>query len=775
MKDSGGTYVRTQKLIELLGVAWKNRIPPGSEEQRSQYDYYIKCLNAASQVLYTTVPDFDWRIRLSIASLIEILRLSLNTVFLNLGTAQDFRATRVIKAKFPNDETKTHMYRAGWCPSEIEAVAGRFMCLQSLVFLSRTKRQYPYRDHQQCTVNRCKSYQTDSSSYTPKHRESHCQCDDASFFNIENAVRNILEKNNGGIPLLKISGEGSTVQLEVFESNANTKYTAISHVWADGLGNPTKNSLPERQLAYLGALTKALHRKALLKEARASSNNSQQIQERVSLGGYSEILLWIDTLCCPSTPSKAKDRAIIRLRETYTKAEYVLALDSRLQLISLRETRPVETLLRVFSCGWTFRLWTLQEAILAKRLWFQFKDQAEELSVLKMELLTAPGLDVRLLGITHDLMSQFSWIEINPSDQTYDRTLRKKKAVGDALSTLDTALQHRSVTVETDEALCISTLLGLPLEDLISVSNTVEDRMSNVWRLIAEHYGGILQGILKLRYPRLETPGFRWAPKTLLNEGTQYRGKARTLCWRDPMLGRLEVDGLHVQYPGVIVKRKQIDGHLFTDPWASLRSTKRSMNDIWHRVTFTDECSGARHGLMIREAYRTANSSGSDHQLLEDILNTETCAIILFWSRRETTGGEGMLGQVMATKGDTPVVRNLLPLLTLRITLDATMVYDTAEKLATVFRRSKTTEAIDRLQREGKVESQECKDLEDALRKSVLAKAKHQLENQELAALMDRTYPSRDKIKVLVDLVLSWYSQDYVGQNLGRDQQWCID
>lgn len=60
---------------------------------------------------------------------------------------------------------------------------------------------------------------------------------------------------------------------------------------------------------------------------------------------------------------------------TYKNAELVLVLDASLEACSVR-ARPQERLLRITISPWMRRLWTLQEAWVAKRLAFQFSEKA---------------------------------------------------------------------------------------------------------------------------------------------------------------------------------------------------------------------------------------------------------------------------------------------------------------------------------------------------------------------------------------------------------------
>lgn len=62
-----------------------------------------------------------------------------------------------------------------------------------------------------------------------------------------------------------------------------------------------------------------------------------------------------------------------QMREVYTHAERVLVFDADL-MASTAEASYEELNMRIPCSRWIRRLWTLQEAVLAKRLIYQFKE-----------------------------------------------------------------------------------------------------------------------------------------------------------------------------------------------------------------------------------------------------------------------------------------------------------------------------------------------------------------------------------------------------------------
>ena len=70
---------------------------------------------------------------------------------------------------------------------------------------------------------------------------------------------------------------------------------------------------------------------------------------------------------------------------------------------------------RVFSSNWIFRLWTLDEANLASKLWIQFWDGIVELGqgLSNFSVMTDPDI----YHFTGELISGYGKLQIEPSKQ----------------------------------------------------------------------------------------------------------------------------------------------------------------------------------------------------------------------------------------------------------------------------------------------------------------------------------------------------------------------
>ncbi|KAF7540758.1 hypothetical protein G7054_g1165 [Neopestalotiopsis clavispora] len=247
-------------------------------------------------------------------------------------------------------------FDSGWCKHQIIALhrelgPAAFSHFSTMRPLSRKRA-----DHYNCLDKpHCVAFDIDldTADYKPRHVDDDCTCEHISVSQ-EDLVR-ILQKKDG-VPLAKITGiEDGRLRLHLQERKTGSTYTAVSHVWADGLGNLQDNALPECQL-------RKLHER--LVDLMAATGGSD-----------SEHLFWLDALCVPPDQT-ASDRfqanALGTMASIYAEARQVLVLDRELMQI---EPDELESMARVVTSAWMHRCWTYQEGILSKSCAFQFRNE----------------------------------------------------------------------------------------------------------------------------------------------------------------------------------------------------------------------------------------------------------------------------------------------------------------------------------------------------------------------------------------------------------------
>lgn len=395
------------------------------------------------------------------------------------------------------------MREDGWCPSQLFRMC-TLLNYSAMYFMSHIERPDTSRTHHMirinppsgpslpvtsqtnqnrywsgevCNEHKCAMYHFNDTTYRTKHAEGCTDCYEmvADYEEIYDILK------NDSIPLiLSIDAADNSQKIRLVESGSNVEYVAISHVWSDGLGNVQRSALPRCQMLRLSNLIRTLPGKA--------SNL---------------VLFWIDTIGCPpdaANEGAAQALAIERMRQTYENARAVLVLESWIQATNVGQMTDLEAILRILCSGWNSRLWTLQEGALAQNLLFQFADMAYDLEegFESLKSLDDVILECSLRNLITQRMQDLR------AFKNRDTTIFYK------LTAAMFALAFRSTSVATDEALCLATLLDM---DVVKVyQEPPEKRMIHFWR----SFDTIPKRFLFLAHPKLQTPGLRWAPSTLL-------------------------------------------------------------------------------------------------------------------------------------------------------------------------------------------------------------------------------------------------------------------
>ncbi|KAL8689351.1 MAG: hypothetical protein Q9224_004658 [Gallowayella concinna] len=483
----------TSELVPTVKM-WMQQIQKSAdtkEVKQNQYEHIAACLRLASTTLnavrFSIRSDFNPWIRSSVASVGELLTRATNVVYAIKDFHRDNRCPGTWSIPYDDPRYAKQMLSNGYCPYEIHRIRNLFLTVQTYHLLIWMDRGVPSTQHQTCSDKVCRANQLDLRRYTTKHQQDECRCSDF-LIDVQEVIR-ILSR--GQLPLLRITCASrlSDVHIDIIEATPTTKYVAISHVWADGLGNPYSNSLPQCQLQYLYQNTRKFF------ETHANEHSAQSM------------FIWIDTLCCPVEPLEAKLMALKQIKTPYTHASHVLVLHSSIQSVDVSGLTPAEVCLRIFTSGWMRRLWTLQEGALPRNLWFQFKDLAVDLDHVFAEAFKTFSADISQGILLEDITMLYRGLR-------HFFHAEKNLPVAN-LVTVDDALGFRSVSVATDEAILIGGLLNLDLAHILD--GTEETRMQRLWSLVASSPTGVPKNILFNRGSRLSQKGFRWAPASLLS------------------------------------------------------------------------------------------------------------------------------------------------------------------------------------------------------------------------------------------------------------------
>jgi hypothetical protein len=274
----------------------------------------------------------------------------------------------------------------------------------------------------------------------------------------------------------------------------------------------------------------------------------------------------MDTLCVPVHDETVRNMTISKMRNIYEGADRVLVIDAWLQKHLCRSSPVVESAVRLYLSNWQHRLWTLQEGVLAQNLYFQFNDGPQTLSTLwkqnSGDQESYQGLYGSIVGSTLIHVPMFNIHLVADADPL--------DVIADRFPPAITTVMTRSTTRKSDETICFATLLRMDPTPLLNIKGLKKDKLSKEEKQIEEQYRcqkrmemfletieTFQQWIIFHKLPRLDTEGFRWAPRSFLGHANEFLSGDR-IPWNeyDDFKATLKKDGggLQIKYPGIQLK-----------------------------------------------------------------------------------------------------------------------------------------------------------------------------------------------------------------------------
>ncbi len=735
-----GRTLSTSRLPELVR-RWLESIEDGSST--ITYDHIAKCLYTTFNTLKAAGPEFDLRVKFCIASIGELFEYAANKAFNVEDEVLYNKCPATWRRHLGNTSFVERLERSGWCPSQIDIMMRSSTTVQSLHFFASMQNFNSAERHRLCNTKKCVAYQTDLEDYKTQHATTQCECKD---LNIDISDLNAVLAT-GALPLLRIREAEKLEELtmEIVASQPDSKYLALSHVWADGLGNSNGNALPRCQLLQLSKLTENLRTKLSPESPQA------------------ELLFWCDTLLCPTAAGAAKSQVLKQMREIYEQATCVLVLDASLRLCESEAMGPEETCARIIASGWMRRLWTFQEGALSThngRLWFQFRDQAVNSHYLWQNLKTLFNSDMCRRGLALDILGRM-------------RTLMKffHRETGANIATVEKAFEHRSVSVPSDEPLLIGTLLGLDVAGILDDSDgSNETRVHRMWSLMSASVHGIPKSILFRLGPRLKEEGYRWAPSSLLDHEDD-NAVLQTMLKNDDQGTRTE-HGLMVRLPGHNISFPQRPSWLPVNAWNIQMDEKRVyMRDdeaFWYEVR--RRWPNEEGDFLSKEAFSSAMQSHTD--LWVTYLETG------FQARSDGAQQTctALLTRLVREGSEVKYVRSYMHINVLRSRKVVCGIFEAAYQCAQKLIESAPARQLANMSNDGiDMESPEYQAAFDALQPEILRITES--EENEVARITARQISGRNDDVLFGAFIRSMFLGYYaiMGPRTPDNQQWCVD
>jgi hypothetical protein len=362
----------------------------------------------------------------------------------------------------------------GWCPSTYDfLVRGNISVIEFTSLTESTDIRVGR--HQDCSRTECYAHNIETGLYQTSHLNTECRCEfvRAPFEDIQGFLS---EGRIFALNLDALLGDSSSDATVVpFEKNIDV--VAFSHIWSDGLGSYAEAGLPKCHVNRLRDLVEGI---------RPDQSEKQPP------------IIWIDSLCVP-LDKEARRSAIRTMASVYNKASTTIVLDASLLRYNPFKRPLQELAVKILSSTWMRRLWTLQEGALATELFF---------------ILDDGNMAVSASWIVHKAEEFPHCLITMTLAKTMVRMVKELHNRPITLSNLLPLLGYRSCSKPEDETLAIAPILGLDEWPLLTA--TGEERMAKFWRLIER----IPLAVIFLDGPKLQTPGLRWALKSIISRGT---------------------------------------------------------------------------------------------------------------------------------------------------------------------------------------------------------------------------------------------------------------
>lgn len=565
--EDGQRFISTARLPEYL-AKWMKLKGSLSEEDKQLVDrrnrlildeaqpltYALSGLPSQDTLVFHLFLPVPLEIALSCALLGEALALT-NAALVDRNLGQIWSLGDTFCERLEID---------GWCPFTISSMH-QFSRLCTLHFCATLGGPKVKLSHRKCTDKLC----IHTLNITARHFLQGCVC---SMLKPEiEEVVSVIRRNQ--TPTLRYRKGGDYGALEIEAANNSTAYTAISHVWSDGLGNTKGNQMNQCQLARVQKAVDRLYQ--------------EDLADNVDCRWW-----WLDTLCVPKgeTYKKEESDTISRMKEIYTRADKVLVIDSGLSTCD-ESTHVLEILARFRLSNWIRRLWTIQEGLFAREIFLLVGAVPISLCSLVSEAKRLPRDGFQnIIGL--DLISNFGAI-FGPSisNEVDCTSIERFEATTFELRVAEViqTMVYRTSTFLRDEPLCLALLLDMDTtlifheiekekqekgahmskSDTTSLSPATGPSVAGMTKFIQlandasqrlNPPGCIPPSIISIQAKRLNKPGFRWAPESILNsEGNLLRLPSVIPSPDDPDAqiirpsGMLCANGLKVMFPGILI------------------------------------------------------------------------------------------------------------------------------------------------------------------------------------------------------------------------------
>lgn len=541
--------------------------------------FMIKHLSHASQNADDGRPERDWdlddafsnranethdaihiTVTLSIAILGEVLQTQ-QPVFFGIPISDqdtfcdDPRSlsTRWGYSKYCRDVMHTN----NMCPSEIRRLESTMPGVCEVYYACSIKPARPKVDHSACAWDRCEAPPMEPLGHVAGECSGNCGSD--LWLDDDEIVQCIKQSK---APLVTYDRPNGRLVLHQVDLDQDPPiFGALSHAWEDmilGIGSDARGGNSRRIL-------------------QCRANKMQQDFNKLVYGSQHTpqdkyVPFYVDVLCYPRQGA-AQAMGLEQMRQIYSKASEVLVWDrALLETRKLSDSRMIEMNVRIRLGNWTKSLWTLLEAVLARKIAVALLDETitfEELGMARDEARDDPAHEYH--HVYHAGQPFSLAVNALRNVDGPDCNKFRPQKVWDAV-------QFQKIDKIEYEAPILAALMRLSAHNLHLVAELTEPaavkssgerpnshdrrsrlaarRMVKLLELMNQTPGlGIPAGVIFLPAPRLrdgdvpETRQYGWAPRSWLTR------QAHPRSLEDPLrtVATTHTNGLLVKFPGLLL------------------------------------------------------------------------------------------------------------------------------------------------------------------------------------------------------------------------------
>ena len=492
-RNSEGKLVVTSKPLLIHLDLWRKRLTSQEDHGECLITWIDKLFKVHHYFLSHVAVIWNDLLPFEVAASIVVLHQTLALAKLSMFPYSYAPPSLYNFHGYAHEQIRAPLVDNGWCKAAVHRLGQRLSPV-TLYRMATIRNVLPAKSesHAACSNIECQEWKPLVGAFKAQHVLLNCECQ--LMPSVQNQVTSIVEKRC--IPLLSFSEDtGISIKpLDVTSPGGAKDYVAISHVWADGLGNPSDNTMYQCQLELLqGRVTRVwkYHNQA---EGDIPNSNS--------------VLFWIDTLCVPAKESEIKSAALAMMEDTYREASIVLVVDAGLKSLPTTTTPPFQLAISMAASKWWTRLWTLQEGLFAKALYFQFSDAAlSPTDVVQRShnhfsnLPGVPPWDMETMFV-RDALSEAQELSLSRLRSNSGRHVLDQ-------------VSWRFTTRQADETICLAILLELPVSTLAQLDPDPRVRMKAFILMQRFFPTSVLFGRGNPE-EHFKDEGFRWAPCSFL-------------------------------------------------------------------------------------------------------------------------------------------------------------------------------------------------------------------------------------------------------------------